>query len=133
MIKNLARKQGRGGGALRLRYRAVKFILRALGNHRRFQAGVARSEWNRAQRRALRAPTVSEPAISMPSSLMAPPWEAARLDHHIPLLLLRFSHPPLIGTPHLDIISLDKPTPHAGHEDIAQGKTEPSTVPFLFR
>lgn len=27
---------GRGGGALGLRYRAVDFILRALGSHRRF-------------------------------------------------------------------------------------------------
>lgn len=67
---------GRGGV---LRDRAVGFLLRALGSLRGSMAGVE----------ALKVSMV-RPATSMPSSLMAPPWEAASLEHQAPLVTQGF-------------------------------------------
>ena len=88
-LQQSVRQQWRGGGALGLRDKAVDFILRALGSHRKFSAGVAWPEWTKKGAQGLRGVTC------MPSSLMAPPRGAARLQHHAPL---RFSHPPFFAT-----------------------------------
>lgn len=109
---------GGGGGQAWLRDRAVGFILRALGSHRGCMVRVE----------ALKV-SVVRPATSMPSSLTAPPWGAARLEHQAPLVT-QVSPPLSLPRSYLDIISLDK-QPRTLTMQTAQGRAELPPVLFL--